>query len=136
MELEAAGEVSGLSNSLSRRVEDFCCPAPCPLPIRVVCDVVGVVVICVEVVSPSSTFDVTEIVVVVVVVEGGSSVGEEGSLRVLFAGLEETSPLGLTTGEAKELLNPVWREDICAPELRPIAGGNCFSDYIVKQPAF
>jgi hypothetical protein len=88
----------------------------------VVCDVVGVVVICVEVVSPSSKFDVTEIVVVVVVVVlGGSSVGEEGRLRVLCAGLEERSPLGLTTGEAKELLNPVWREDICAPELRPIA---------------
>ena len=134
MELEAAGEVSGLSNSLSRRVEDFCCPAPRPLPICGGVDVVGVVVICVEVVSPSSTFDVTAIVVVVVVVvvEGGSSVGEEGSLRVLCA----ASPLGLTTGEAKELLNPVWREDICAPELRPIAGGNCFSDYIVKQPAF
>ena len=81
----------------------------------------GVVVICVEIVSPSSTFDVTAIVVVVVVVEGGSSVGEEGSLRVLCA----ASPLGLTTGEAKELLNPVWREDICAPELRPIADGNC-----------
>ena len=119
-ELEAAGEVSGLSNSLRRRVEDFCCPAPRPLPICGGVDVVGVVVICVEIVSPSSTFDVTAIVVVVVVVvvvEGGSSVGEEGSLRVLCA----ASPLGLTTGEAKELLNPVWREDICAQELRPKA---------------
>ena len=64
----------------------------------------GIVVICVDVVSPSSKFDVKEIVVIVVVIV---VVGEEGSLRVLGAGLEETSPSGVATGVAKELLDSV-----------------------------
>ena len=76
-------------------VEDFCCPAPRPLPRCGAGDVVGVVVICVDVVSPSSLFEVAEIVVfvvvvVVVVVEGGSSVGEGGRLRVAEGGREVT----------------------------------------------